>query len=435
MLYPIPIETLRCKARGMSWALLWIGFWAGSGLLWVTAQESTAQEAAVQETNAEEKPAAADAATIRRWVEQLGDSQFEVRDQASARLSRLSPDQLDFLKEMLAGASDPEVIVRLSSVVAKLKAQRQREIVGVFLRDTDLRNDHGLGGWSSFSKVAGLSRSSKRLFLQLYDRFPELVEESLDDPKAATELGMRLVKSIQIDEMRLSDADKTDGLALLYCTCVATGNEQSNLAPMALRVLLRAPYNQALRDPQSKRAIESMVELWSQSMISSYEQVTALQIMLEANLSTSKSLAKRMLESYKSGSTQELEPRDALRAFQVFFRFGKPEDLPLLEKWLENEDVCEELVSLNFPGGPVPLPGRAIPPDGQPNAQRPMATVELRDAALLACMQIAGMDHRSYFKNLLQSPLWGYVPKSIALPAGSEAIRQERLEAWKRNRP
>jgi hypothetical protein len=64
-----------------------------------------------------------------------------------------------------------------------------------------------------------------------------------------------------------------------------------------------------------------------------------------------------------------------------------------------------------------------------------MATVELRDAALLACMQIAGMDYRSYFKNLLQSPLWGYVPKSIALPAGSEAIRQERLEAWKKNRP
>ena len=114
----------------MSWALLWIGFWAGLGLLWVTAQETTAQEAVVQETSAEEKPANADAATIRRWVEQLGDSQFEVRDQASSRLGRLSPDQLDLLKEMLAGASDPEVIVRLSSVVAKLKAQRQREKIG-----------------------------------------------------------------------------------------------------------------------------------------------------------------------------------------------------------------------------------------------------------------------------------------------------------------
>ena len=427
MLQTLPIDKIRRTGKGLAWVLLWVSVGLVASAL---PTRSIAQEKSIPE-----KAPPVDAATISQWIQQLGHSQFDVRDQATAKLSSLSPDQLDLLKEKLKDASDPEIVVRLSSVVAKLKAQRQREIVGVFLRDTDLSNDHGLGGWSSFSKVAGLNRSSKRLFLQLYDRFPELVEESLDDPNQATEVGMKLVKTIQLEEMRLSQADKSDGLALLYCTCVAAGNEQSNLAPIALRVLMRAPYNQALRDPQSKRAIESMVELWSQGMTSSYEQVTALQIMLEANLATSKSLARRILESYKSGSSEELEPRDALRAFQVFFRFGKPEDVPLLEHWLDNQDVCEELVSLNFPGGPVPLPGRPLPADGQPKDQRPTATVELRDAALLACMQSVGMDYRIHFKNLLQSPLWGYVPKSIALPAGSEAIRQERLDAWKKSRP
>jgi hypothetical protein len=424
---------------GGRWAIYWLGvLWLGSFGCCVLAQAPA------------DDP---DAKTIRQWVQELGDSQFEVRDLASAKLGKLSGDQLDLLKELLAESSDPEVIVRLSSVVAKLKTERQQQIVRVFLRDTDMLNDHGLRGWSSFAKVAGLNRGSKRLFLQLYDRHPGLVEELLEDPKTANEVGMRIVQRIQQEEMRRTDSDKADGLALLYCSCVASDYKESNLAPISLRILLRAPYNQAIRDPQSKRAIENMMELWSQSIQGSYEQAAALQIMIESNLSIAKSLAKRMLESYQSGSklgaNEESDPRDALRAFQVYFKFGKPEDIPFLEQWLDNKDVCEELVGLNLPGGMAPrvqvpgglppIPGGPNPPGGpnlpnapgNPNQQRPTATVELRDVALLACMQIAGMDHRSYFKNLLPNALWGFSPKSIALPADSDAIREERLQAWK----
>ncbi|MFM8401502.1 MAG: hypothetical protein ACKOAH_27080 [Pirellula sp.] len=273
--------------------------------------------------------------TIRKWVQELGDRQFEVRDQATAKLSSLSNKQLELLKELLASSTDPEIIVRLSSVVAKLKTERQREIVQVFLRETDVEKDHGLKGWSGFAKVAGSNRSSKRLFLQLYDRYPMLVEEPLEDPKKAAEFGLGIIRGIQQQEMGRSEPDKIDGLVVLYCSCLASSSEEykSNLAAMSLRVLLRAPYNQALRDPQAKRAIESMVEIWSQNIEDSYEQTIALQIMLEANLTTAKSLAVRMLEtSAKPGSKDQYEPRDLLKAFQVMFRFGKIDDLPLLEK-------------------------------------------------------------------------------------------------------
>jgi hypothetical protein len=387
-----------------------------------------------------------DPSIIRRWVEDLGDRQFEVRDQATAKLSNLSNQQLELLKELLASSTDPEIIVRLSSVVAKLKAERQSQIVQVFLRETDIEKDHGLKGWSSFAKVAGSNRTSKRLFLQLYDRYPMLVEQPLDDPKQAAEFGLGIVRGIQQQEMGRNEPDKIDGLVLLYCSCIASTSDEykANLAAMSLRVLLRAPYNQALRDPQGKRAIESMVEIWSQNIEGSYEQTIALQIMLEANLSTARSLAMRMLQApdARSPSNDQQDPKDLLKAFQVFFRFGKPEDIPLLEKWLDNKEVCEELVSLNFPGAMQP----PFPPNGQgpnqpnnpgnnPNAQRPLATVELRDVALLACMQIADIDYRDHFRSLRQSILWGYVPNSIALPVGSEAIREARLEAWKKARP
>jgi hypothetical protein len=114
---------------------------------------------------------------IAKWVAELGNPKFEVRDQATGRLSGLSTDQLELLQTMQASASDPEVRVRLGSVIAKLKSERQQQIIGVFLRDPTMQEDHGLKGWNSFAKVAGATRSSKRLFLQLYERHAELVEK------------------------------------------------------------------------------------------------------------------------------------------------------------------------------------------------------------------------------------------------------------------
>ena len=439
---PVPsTPALQSQLPSRIGSAVWIG-WLWIGCLWVSSLWVSSLWAQGQDPEQGLNP---DGNTLRQWVQELGDSRFEVRDRASGKLSKLSTDQLDPLQELLKGSTDPEITVRLSSVVAKLKAERQQQIVSGFLRDPDILNDHGLHGWSSFARIAGPSRSSKRLFLQLYERHAELVEEALEDPKLATERGRKVLSRIQDSEIRRTEGDKSDGLALLYCACASQGDKDSKIGAMALRILLRAPYNQCLRDPQSKRPIETMMEQWAGTIDGSYEQTTALQIMVEANLSPVRSLAKRMLLSYdsnKNPTTKDpnaprepnepvdpIEPRDIARAFQVFFKFGKAEDLPLLEKWLDNTDVCEEISSLNPPGMMVP---RLVPRPPIPGApDRPMATVELRDAALLACMQIAGMDYRLHFPTVRNSALWGFIPSSIALNTDSEAVRAARLEAWK----
>jgi hypothetical protein len=384
---------------------------------------------------------------IAAWIAQLGSSKFEVRDQATGKLSGLSTDHLDTLKKFLADVTDPEVRVRLGSVVAKLKAERQQQIVGVFLRDTDMQDDHGLEGWGNFAEIAGSTRSSKRLFLQLYDRYPDLIEQPINDPKQAAELARKIVTKIQEGEMRRGEGDKADGLALLYAVCLAEGNKETALNSTALRLLLRAPYNQALRDPQSKRSIDAMMERWTLTLENGYEQTVAIQIMIEAELNATRPLARKMLlsdsatniptaEAPAAEAPATREPEELLRAFQVFFRRGIPEDLPLLEAWLDKTDVCEESMSLNngFPVGGVPQRNRNPGQPGQaPNENdgRLVSTVELRDVALLACMQIRGMDYRQHFPTILVSNLWGYIPRSIALPPDSEAIRKARLEAYR----
>lgn len=122
------------------------------------------------------------------------------------------------------------------------------------------------------------------------------------------------------------------------------------------------------------------------------------------------------------------------------FRLGTRDDLPVLEPWLEDKELCVELSALDGPialppgfGGPpggVPLPSDR-PPMPNDRAGQVIRTLELRDAALLACMRITGMEYRDYFPGIrLQEPR-GYLPNSILLSPSDDERRQRRIDAWK----
>ena len=53
---------------------------------------------------------------------------------------------------------------------------------------------------------------------------------------------------------------------------------------------------------------------------------------------------------------------------------------------------------------------------------------------LLVSMQLAGEDFSSVFPDFRPHPLWGFREESIVLKPGSDAIRQDRIDAWKAKR-
>jgi hypothetical protein len=127
---------------------------------------------------------------------------------------------------------------------------------------------------------------------------------------------------------------------------------------------------------------------------------------------------------------ERAEPEDLLIGLQVMFRSGTVEDLPLLESWLDCTDVCYELEALSMPGrtlGPPP----SIPPLEMGGGRR---TVEVRDAAILACMRITEMEYRNYFPGIRTQEPRGYMPNSILLLPTDEEIRQARIDAWRASR-
>jgi hypothetical protein len=368
------------------------------------------------------------------WIDQLGHPEFEVRDKATSQLSNLSADHLPVLRERLGTATDPEVRVRLSGVVAKLKYERQQNIVKAFLRDPDMANSHELDGWQSFSAVAGANRSSKRLFLQLYERHPGLVERPLESVASAMESARRVSRSIQENEIQLGEGDPADGLALLYCLCVADASGDNQLATMALRVFMRFPYNQFFRDPQAKKPMEVMVERWALSLRGGGDLTSAMLIMIESELTTVRSVARKMLEVREG--PERAEPDDLLIAMQMMFRYGTKDDLPVLERWLDSTEVCVEIDALNFGGG---VPDRSMPPIEPPLREddsngvpvRMTYSAQVRDVAVLACMRIAGMEYREYFPSILLQEPRGYLARSIVSPPSDDGLRQARIDAWR----
>lgn len=368
--------------------------------------------------------------TILAWIADLSRSEFAVRDRATRRLNGLTIEHLPVLVEQLAGATDPEVKVRLSGVVAKLKHERQQNIIRAFLRDPDMTQTHELDGWKSFSQVAGANRSSKRLFLELFDRYPDLVEKPLESSQAAFEAAGDVSRSIQKSMVQLEEGDAIDGLALLYCLCAMDAHGDQRLASSGLRIFSRFPYNQIIRDPQAKRPMEVLVERWALSLQSGSDLTRAMLIMVESDLSSVRGVARKMLQ-IREGADRS-DPEDVMLGLQMMFRFGQEEDLPVIEPWLDCTDVCLEMTALGFPGGLVESPpGLGIPSSGEKSAQQ---TIEIRDAAILACMRITNMEYRNYFPGLRTQEPRGYNPSTILLPAADKEFRQSRIDAWRATR-
>lgn len=375
--------------------------------------------------------------TILAWIADLSSGEFAVRDRATRQLNGLTADQLGLLVDQLAMATDPEVKVRLSGVVAKLKHERQQNIIRIFLRDPDMSQTHELEGWKTFSEVAGANRSSKRLFLELFDRYPELVEKPLESSQQAFDASAVVSRSIQDSMIQLGDGDEVDGLALLYCLCAMDAHGDQRMASSALRILGRYPYNQMLRDPQAKRPMEVLVERWALSLQSGSDLTRAMLIMVESELTSLRRVARKMLQERQG--LERADPEDVLIGLQMMFRFGQEEDLPILEAWLDCTDVCVELTALGFPGGlQGGLPGGFMEQPGQPPQPRPegnsQRTLEVRDAALLACMRITGMEYRNHFPELRTQEPRGYNPNTILLPADEKELRQSRIDAWRATR-
>jgi len=348
-------------------------------------------------------------------VAQLGSSEFAVRESAMEKLALADEKLLPELELAFKGLSneDLEARVRLNSIIARVKNDRFRNQEKAFLRSKDASESFGFDGWKSFSRVSGTNRNAKMLFLELLESYPELVYKELSSKKEALDRARNIAATINEKFSDLSGYEVSDALAMLYCFNVADDLTERTLERISVRTFYTSPFGPFMMDPQKKKTLEPLLAGWSKHVVDRLPD--CLLLFTEKDYALAKDIAFRLLESDQLKS----EPLWFNRSMQTIFRFGSKEDLPRVEKWLDDKTVCVQVQDQGF---------------GNPQAPIPTPTAEFRDLALLVSMQLAGEDFSSVFPDFRPHMLWGFREESVVLKPGSDAIRDGRIDAWKAKR-
>jgi hypothetical protein len=352
---------------------------------------------------------------IAELVSRLSSSEFAVRESAMEQLSLLDEKRLPELELAVKGLAKDnlEARIRLTGIIAKLKSDRMEFQTKRFLRSNDSEETFGFDGWRSFSRVAGNSRNSKKLFLKLTESYPELVFTELNSKREALDKAKEIATSISQKLQILAGYEIPDTLALLYCFNVADDLTDRSLERFSARVFNFSPFGPFLLDPQFRKSMERLLAGWSMQLeVSALPQCLAM--FVEKDFALANDVARKLLESDQIKS----EPLLYIRSMQAVYRFGTKADLPFVETWLDNKSLCLDELGQGF---------------GNPLAQETY-TAEYRDVALLVAMHLAGDDFMPTFPKFQPTTLWGFREESVLLPTTQKELRNRRIEEWKSKR-
>ncbi len=346
--------------------------------------------------------------SIATLVSRLDSPEFAIRESAMEELSRVDEKNLAELEVALKGLKpqELEVRVRLSSIITRIKSDRTQKQTRGFLRSNDPSDSFGFDGWYSFGKVSGTGRNAKNIFLKLIDAYPELVFTELKSKKESLDKARNIAATIG-QKRRTEGYELPDAIALLYCINVADDLTDRNLEMLSISTFRMAPFSQFMLDPQSKKTLERMIGGWSTRIED--RKLECLMLLVEKDFPQAREVAIRLLES------ATLESGELVRAMQCLYRFGTPDDVPLVERWLEDNKTFAAQRLGNFQDAEI-------------------YSIEHRDVALLVAMHLAGVDYSREYPELKTHPLLGFGLESLLMPPNSDEARNNRVQKWKDKR-
>jgi hypothetical protein len=119
---------------------------------------------------------------IATIVRQLADRSFSKREQASHELTKLGARAKSEVAKAL-DSKDPEVRYRARQAYARIVEDEFKLRVAAFIADVNGQADHDLPGWDRFRKLAGSDSFARRLFVDMLQAEPELMETLTRDDK------------------------------------------------------------------------------------------------------------------------------------------------------------------------------------------------------------------------------------------------------------
>ncbi len=380
--------------------------------------------------------ARAQAKKIAMLIDQLGASEFQERERASAQLMQLGEVVLIPLQAAELG-TDVEVSQRAHAIRERIELAQLVSLSEEFKRDPDPTKSYGLPGWKSFSKMAGSSRAAKGLFLEMVEkqRTVALCIEAIDggdvNPVAFEGLPadpqhrLWTVSSKMCQDIRMSlvtaEGSAGDMAALLTVATVLKERPQ-DLNDTIRRALYRGAFERM--KPKGQKCVRQMLGKW---VLIAPESMAEDVFMMAHQLEVPEGadMARRVLD-------QPAEPEVIAKALICLSKFGDQRDLARIDHHVSNTFILNNLDEFREERAVLPFrPANDRNNPSNPSANPPRRYQQtLGDIALAVGLKLAGADLTKYFPVIATDSKYGLRETTICFPVEQPQYKENALKAW-----
>lgn len=342
----------------------------------------------------------------RELVRQLGDIDFEAREQASKRLLALGVAVKDVLLEG-SRSSDLEIRRRcLDLLPAVLEADRKARLEA-FIADKGGKKEHDLPGWKRFRKIAGTDTAARDLFIAIQrSEGAAFLEDVERKPKQAADLLAGRSQEVwqSIYGMRIGGRAHTLTLAEVAPLYLAGSDPAlvgtSTAGNQMLNYLWQPQPQAALRGGASP--FKNLVLAW----MAVQTDDNVVQQMF--NVINSISMKEGLPLALKLAKAKKIRGMALATALTTIGRLGTKEHVKELEAYLTDKAT---VFNFNFAGE--------------------TGATQVRDVALAMAVHLSGQDHKNYnfFFARKNNPWMKFQPYYLGFT--SETDRTKALKKWK----
>ncbi len=332
-------------------------------------------------------------------IERLGHEEFAEREQAGEELLEIG---FPAYKELEAATShvDREIRYRAERLLVRIREADLARRLELFLEGKDETTEYPIPGWSAFEKSFGDTRDTREFYVAMQKADGEILERIENDSKGLPDFLAQRATQIQ-QNMQFQKTQLTDGQvnALIFA------GTQCKLPQQPMAIIQSFCYQQGFRDAiTSSGAKKELTRKLLGSWIERTEDAAAYQAMMLAmqyDLTEGLTPARKILDA---GNQQPYIQQFAILSIA---KFGKPEDVPLIEKSLENVTVVNNSTI---------------------NGKR--RQTQLRDVALASLIYLAKQKPKDFgFADLQEAA--PYLFNVSTLGFEDDAKREEALKKWK----
>ena len=348
-----------------------------------------------------------DAPHIAQLVRQLGSVKFAERERASRELTALGIVAKDALT---AAIDDPDAELRnrARDVLAIVTDADFAARLNAFEADYDGRRGLTLPGWEMFAERFGGHPPNRRLFAEMARHEPHLLEAYAERPETVADvLDARcadlLEQYVQVAGLKPEFPVGTIATLLLIGSDDGVTVDEQFASQLFTWMIYQSSFKEPARSGPWSASMKKLLGNWVARDVS--PSVTMQNLILAASYELHPqglALAKKVLDS------EPATPRLHEFALMAIGRFGDRQELPLVEKFLDDATVC-----------------------GAVHLRKPPRQIELqlRDVALAVAVHLTSQDAESYGSADVQSsPQTFFQIPTLAFT--TESKRSAALTRW-----